>query len=145
MAPPPPWVHWASIRVVHDRGWLTSAQVILSTWLFRASSVMDAFWWMLLFDKDFQGPGWCGSVDWALAWEPKGRWLDSQSGHKPVLQAGSLVGAHERQPYINVSLPLYLFPFPSLKINKILKKKKRFSLLVIFSSWSIHMPLPQTS
>ena len=24
------------------------------------------------------GPGWCGSVDWALAWESKGWWLDSQ-------------------------------------------------------------------
>ena len=23
-------------------------------------------------------PGWCGSVDWVQACEPKGRWFDSQ-------------------------------------------------------------------
>ena len=27
-------------------------------------------------------------------------------------------GAHERQPHIDVSLLLFLLPFPSLKINK---------------------------
>ena len=30
-----------------------------------------------------------------------------------------------RQPHTDVSLPLFLLPFPSLKINKILKKKKK--------------------
>ena len=37
-------------------------------------------------------PGWCGSVDWVLACEPKCHWLDSQSGHVPGLQAGSPAG-----------------------------------------------------
>ena len=37
-------------------------------------------------------PGWRGSVDWAPAWEPKGLWFDSQSGHMPGLQARSPVG-----------------------------------------------------
>ena len=37
-------------------------------------------------------PGWCGSVDRALACEPKGRWFDSQSGHMPGLWTRSLVG-----------------------------------------------------
>ena len=31
---------------------------------------------------------------------------------------GPQLGAHERQPYIGVSLPLFLPPSPSLKINK---------------------------
>ena len=30
-------------------------------------------------------PGWCGSVDWALACRLKGCWLDSRSGHMPGL------------------------------------------------------------
>ena len=38
------------------------------------------------FKKVKNRPGWCGSVDWALACEPKGRWFDSQSGHMPGLQ-----------------------------------------------------------
>ena len=37
-------------------------------------------------------PPWCGSVDWALACEPKGHRFDSQSGHMPGLQAKSPVG-----------------------------------------------------
>ena len=37
-------------------------------------------------------PGGCGSVDWALACEPKGRWFDSQSGHMPGLWVRSPVG-----------------------------------------------------
>ena len=36
-------------------------------------------------------PGWCGSVDQALAWEPKGRRFDSQSVHMPGLWARSPV------------------------------------------------------
>ena len=31
---------------------------------------------------------------------------------------GPQYGAQERQPHIDVSLPLFLPPFPSLKINK---------------------------
>ena len=37
-------------------------------------------------------PGWCGSVDWVLACEPKCRQLDSQSRHMPGLRARSPVG-----------------------------------------------------
>ena len=38
------------------------------------------------------GPGWCGSVDLVLAWEPKGHRFDSQSGYMPGLQVRSPVG-----------------------------------------------------
>ena len=60
-------------------------------------------------------PDWCGSVP---ACKPKDRWFNSQSGYLPGLQARSPVGGHEKQPHIDVSLPLFLLPFPSLKINK---------------------------
>ena len=38
------------------------------------------------------GPGWCGSVDWVQACEPKGQQFDSQSGHTPGLPDRSPVG-----------------------------------------------------
>ena len=71
-------------------------------------------------------PGWCGSVDQALACEPKGHWFDSQLGHMPRLWARSPV-RHMQDvslshpcffPSLSPSLPL------SLKISKILKKNK---------------------
>ena len=67
-----------------------------------------------------QTPGWCGSVDWAPACELKGLWFDSQSGHVPGLRVRSPVGVSERQPHIDVSLPLFLppsLPF-SVKVNQ---------------------------
>ena len=75
-------------------------------------------------------PGWCGSVDWAPACEPKDRWFDSQSGHRPGLQARLPVGgAWEATTHWSFSSSLSPSPlspsFPlSLKINKIFKKKK---------------------
>ena len=66
-----------------------------------------------------ESPGWCGSVDWVTAWEPKGCWFNSQSGHMPRLQARSPVGNAQEattqwcfSPSSSPSLPL------SLKINK---------------------------
>ena len=37
-------------------------------------------------------PGWCGSVDWAWTWKPKGHWFNSQSGHMPGFPARCPVG-----------------------------------------------------
>ena len=66
-------------------------------------------------------PGWCGSVDWTPAWEPKGHQFNSQSGHMPRLQARSPVGGAQEatthwcfSPSLSPSLPLS---------NKILKNK----------------------
>ena len=54
-------------------------------------------------------PAWYGSVDWAMACKPKGRWFDSQSGHVPGLQARSpAVGVQE------ASTHCFLLLFPSL-------------------------------
>ena len=69
-------------------------------------------------------PGWCGSVDWVPACEPKGCWFDSQSGHMPGLWARSPVGGTWEatmhwcfSPSLSPSLPL------SLKINVFLKNE----------------------
>ena len=51
------------------------------------------------------GPGWCGSVDWALACKPRGCWFESQSGHMPGLQA---LRVSKRQ-LIHVSLAHWCF------------------------------------
>ena len=37
--------------------------------------------------KSFFSPGWYGSVDWAMAWQPKGHLFNSPSGHMPGLWA----------------------------------------------------------
>ena len=76
---------------------------------------LSMFW----LSKNKSSPGWCGSVDWGLAYEPKDRWFDSQSGHVPGLQARSPVGGvwETTTPWcfscsLSPSLPL------SLKISK---------------------------
>ena len=69
-------------------------------------------------EKIKTGPGWYGSVDFMLNCKLKGHWFDSQSEYVPGLQTRSPVGVFERQPHIDVSLPLFLHPFLSLKINK---------------------------
>ena len=56
---------------------------------------------------------------------PKGHWFDYQSGHMPGFGPGLQYGACERQPHIDVSLPLFFPPFPSLKINKIFKTEEK--------------------
>ena len=68
--------------------------------------------------KCLWGPGWCGSVDWA--WPADQRVSSSIPSQGTCLgcKPGSQCGAWERQPHIDVSLPLFLLPFPSLKINK---------------------------
>ena len=78
-------------------------------------------------------PGWCDSVNWVPACEPKSCWFDSQSGHMPRLQAWSLVGGTWEatthwcfSPSLSPSLLL------SLKINRIFKKLCIYSYLFKF-------------
>ena len=63
-------------------------------------------------------PDQCGSVDRVLSCRVKGCWLDSRSGHMPRLWADALVCARGSQSmflsHIDVSLPLFLPPFPFL-------------------------------
>ena len=70
--------------------------------------------------KNYFSPGWCGSVDWMLACEPKGRQFNSQSGHMPELGAKVPSWGYEKHnqsvclSHIDISLPLFLTPFHSL-------------------------------
>ena len=65
--------------------------------------------------KCSSSPGWCGSVDWAPAYEPKGHWFDSQAGHVPRLQARSPVGG------VQEATTHWCFP-PSLSLPPPLSK-----------------------
>ena len=73
-----------------------------------------------LFKKKKESSGWCGLVDQVdlPACKSQGRWFDSQSGTCLGCRPGPQWGAYERQPHNDVSLSLFLPPFPSLKINK---------------------------
>ena len=70
-----------------------------------------------------------GVADWALACEPKGHRFDSQSGHKPGLQARSLVKRHMRGNHTLLFLSLsFSLPSPLSKNKYITSLKKRMSL-----------------
>ena len=75
-------------------------------------------------------PGWCGSNLRAPTCEPKGPGSIPNQGTCLGCGPGPQLGAGKRQPHIDVSLPLFLPVFPSLKINKIfyfLKKAQLYS------------------
>ena len=89
--------------------------------------------------------GWCCSEDWASAYEQKSHWFNSQSGHVPVLRAGSQLGVCKRQP-VSVSLTCGCFSasfsLPPLSLKKWIIKifKKIFSNLGKFSDCTVHGP-----
>ena len=75
--------------------------------------------------------GECGSVDWALACEPRGYWFDSQSGHRPGFWARSPAGgAWEATTHWCFSLTwmflclFFFLPSPLSKNNIICKHWK---------------------
>ena len=71
----------------------------------------------------------------------KGRQLDSQSGHMPGLQTSPQEGACQRQPHIDVSLPLSPSLLLSLKIiNKIFKKQRKWEEMS--KKWLLLSTLP---
>ena len=75
---------------------------------------------LFLVDKKFiSSPGWCGSVDCAPAYEPKGCWFNSHSGHMPRLWALYPVGGvRVNHTLIFLSVSFSLLPPLALKINK---------------------------
>ena len=78
------------------------------------SPVTPPFVFRDFFFFNFLSPGWCGSVDWVQACEPKGRWFDSQSGHMPGLQARSPVGGTKEATTHWCFSPSLSPPFPSV-------------------------------
>ena len=91
-------------------------------WELIASPGQYLFWFLPHFFEIIRRQGclgWCVSVDWALACEPKGCWFNSQSGHMPGLWARFCRGC-ERGSWsmylwhIDASLPFSL-PYPLSK------------------------------
>ena len=79
--------------------------------------------WLLIIKK--QKPTLAGMAEW-IECRPANQRVTSSIpslGHMPGLRVRSLVGGAGEAT--DVSLPLFLPPFPSLKINKILKKKSK--------------------
>ena len=73
------------------------------------AQIMPLFYYIKIF---YYSPGWCGSVDSALACKPRGHRFDSQSGHMPGLWARSPVeGAWGNHTLIFFS---FSFSLPSL-------------------------------
>ena len=91
------------------------------------------------------GFGWCGSVDWVLACEPKGYWFDSQSGHMPGLQA-RFPTQGMREATTHWCFPPSLSPSPplSLKIGGRGRRNTRKANLV-FKTCLISGPIPYQS
>ena len=58
--------------------------------------------------------GWCSSVDWVLPVNQRVASSILSQGACLGCGSGPRWGAHERQPHIDVSLPLFLLPFSSL-------------------------------
>ena len=64
-------------------------------------------------------PDWCSSVDWVWAANQRVTGLIPSQGTRLGCRPGPQLGVCERQPHIDVFLPLFLPPFPSFqKINK---------------------------
>ena len=65
-----------------------------------------------------------GVAQWIECWPANQRVTSLIPSHDTCLGCGPgpWWGSLERQPHIDVSLPLFLPPYSSLKINKILKK-----------------------
>ena len=87
-------------------------------------------------------PGWCSSVDGALACKSKGCWFDSQSGHMPGLGARSPAGGTWGttihwcfSPCLSPSLPHSL----KNKLKNNFLKRKQFLLKKYIKRFVQHM------
>ena len=98
-----------SVSIYYVQGSRMSTEVTIV----RNTDIFFAKLWL-------NSPDWCGSVDWTLSHKAKGCWFDPQSGHMPGLWVQSPVGVcmisnqSVFMSHTNVSLPLFLLPFPSL-------------------------------
>ena len=95
-------------------------------------------------------PGWHSSVDWEMACEPKGHWFNSQSGHRPGLQARSPVGDMQEATTHGCLFPLSPSLPLSLKINKSNLNKKKTNriqinlvLLPLMAEWIAQVWFPE--
>ena len=70
--------------------------------------------------KNIQGTALAGVAQWIDCWHANQRvaGLIPSQGTCLGFRLGPQLGVHKRQPHTDVSLPLFLSPFPSLKINK---------------------------
>ena len=100
----------------YNCNWITIKIFKKNTWSLTAEDFKTPFSVQIkLVDRC---PGWCGSVDWVPACEPKSCWFGSQSG--PGLQARSPVGeAQEAATHWCFSPSLSSSLLLSLEINKI--------------------------
>ena len=98
----------------------------------------------------WHSPGCCGSMDWVLAWEPKGTGSIPSQGTCLGCRPGPQLWVCERQrsmylSRIDVSFPLFLPSFPlSLKVNKIFKKIISLSLSLGSRDWLLKKDLKMT-
>ena len=114
--------------------WHFTMVFIVFSWYRTGMFFMFIGYLDILFIKYIFSPGWCASLDWTLACEPKGHRFDSQPGHMPGLWARSPVGS-SREATTHWCFSLILPPFPSLKIKKIKKtflKSIYSSIMLIF-------------
>lgn len=50
------WICYHCYGVEDGRGWMITGQVTLSSWLFRAPSIVDALWWGLIRNTKYHIP-----------------------------------------------------------------------------------------
>ena len=89
-------------------------------------------------------PGWCGSVDWVPACEPKGHRFDSQSGHMPRLWARPpVVGMQEATTHGHSFLPPFLSLYIYIYFLKKPREKRKNLLSVLFTLFTNSSDQPE--
>ena len=116
---------WTDISSQKINEWLISTWKEICTVSCQGNANQTHKLWVYtrvaLIKKTGDSPGPCDSVGWALAYEPKGHWFDSQSGHMPGLLARPgkphvpPQEGCERQPHVDVLPRSLSFPSPLSK------------------------------
>ena len=79
------WIHALIIYHLIIVFWKSLNKISFSILI---KSKQKSYFFFFFFNPIFH-PGWCGSVDWVPACEPKGCQFYAQSGHMPGLWASS--------------------------------------------------------